>query len=157
MISPFKITINALGDNLVDVALVSLNSGAGKQASVKLQGRGGLCYISLDDSEQGVAAFQEFMPTATIKTFGQNENNLGLESAPANLIRIPWMMVTNKDVSEELVYKVTKTIAESKDTLKSYFGLFGLANAETMAPASEVPYHPGAVKYFEEAGIKVGG
>jgi len=25
-----------------------------------------------------------------------------------------------------------------------------------MAPANEVPYHPGALRYYKEAGIKVG-
>ncbi|MBW8640701.1 TAXI family TRAP transporter solute-binding subunit [Hoeflea sp. WL0058] len=156
-VASFVAGINALGDDLVDVALVSLNSGAGKQAAVKLQGRGGLCYISLNNSAEALAAFQEIMPTAAIVEMPQNENNLGLESSGANIIRIPWMMLTNKDVSEELVYNITKAIAENKDTLKSYFGPFGLANPETMAPASDVPYHPGAVKYYEEAGIKVGG
>lgn len=156
-VASFVAGINALGDNLVDVALVSLNAGAGKQAAVKLQKRGGLCYISLDNSADAIASFQEFMPAGTIVPFKQNENILGLENGGANLIRIPWMMVTNKAVSEDLVYNMTKTVAENKEALKSYFGLFGLANAETMAPAAEVPYHPGALKYFEEAGIKVGG
>lgn len=148
--------MNALGDNLVDVALVSLNSGAGKQAAVKLQNRGGLCYISLDASEEGVAAFREFMPSADIVPFKQNENNLGLEHYDANLVQVPWMLMVNKDVSEDLVYNLTKIVAEGKEELRASFGLFGLANPETMAPASEVPYHPGAIKYYDEVGIKVG-
>lgn len=155
-VSSFVAGINALGDGLVDVALVSLNAGAGKQAAVKLQGRGGLCYISLDDSEAGVAAFKEFLPAGVIAPFKQNDNILGLEAGPANIMRIPWMMLTNKDVSEDLVYNMTKIVAENQEALKASFGLFGLAKAETMAPANEVPYHPGALKYYAEAGIPVG-
>ena len=71
-------------------------------------------------------------------------------------MRIPWMMLTNKDVSDDLVYKMTKTIAENKDALTESFGLFRGAKKESMAPANEVEYHPGAVKYFEESGISVG-
>ena len=52
---------------------------------------------------------------------------------------------------------IDQAIAENKDALKESFGAFGNANAEQMAPANEVPYHPGALKYFAEAGIKVGG
>jgi TRAP transporter TAXI family solute receptor len=156
-VASFVAGINALGDGLVDIALVSLNSGAGKQAAVKLQGRGGLCYISLDDSDAGKAAFKEFLPAGQIATFKQNPDNLGLENGPANIMRIPWMMLTNKDVSDELVHKMTKMIAENKESLTESFGLFRLAKPETMAPASKVPYHPGAVKYFDEAGIKIGG
>ena len=156
-VANFVAGIKALGDGLVDVALVSLNNGAGKQAAVKLKGRGGLCYISQDTSEDSITRFKEYLPAGTIFSFKQNEKFNGLESYGANIMRIPWMMLTNKDVSEDLVYKMTKTIAENKEALTESFGLFRGAKKESMAPANEVQYHPGAVKYFSEAGIKVGG
>lgn len=154
-VASFVAGINALGDGLVDVALVSLNAGAGQQASVKLKDRGGLCYISLDDSDEGKAAFKAYLPAGYLATLPQNENINGLQDYGATLMRIPWMMLTNADVDDDLVYKITKTIAENKEALKASFGLFGLAKAETMAPANDVPYHPGAIRYFEEAGIPV--
>lgn len=156
-VANFVAGIKALGDGLVDVALVSLNNGAGKQAAVKLKSRGGLCYISLDDSEEAVAKFKEFLPAGNVFSFKQNDKLNGLGNYAANLMRIPWMMLTNNDVNEDLVYNMTKTIAENKEALTESFGLFRGAKKETMAPANEVPYHPGAVKYFEEAGIKIGG
>ncbi len=156
-VSSFVAGMDALGDGLVDVALVSLNAGGGKQAAVKLQGRGGLCYISLDNSDEGVAAFKKFLPAGDIVSLPQNENVNGLQDYAANIISIPWMMLTNTDTSEDLVYTMTKAIAENKDALKESFGAFGQANIEQMAPANEVPYHPGALKYFAEAGIKTGG
>lgn len=155
-VSSFVAGMEALGDNLVDIALVSLNAGAGKQAAVKLQSRGGLCYVSLDNSEAGAAAFKKFLPAGSLASLKQNENILGLENGPATIMRIPWMMLTNGDVSDDLVYNLTKSIVENKDALTKSFGLFRLAKAETMAPANVVPYHPGALRYFEEAGIKVG-
>lgn len=156
-VASFVAGIKALGDGLVDVALVSLNSGAGQQASVKLQSRGGLCYISLDDSDAGVAAFKEYLSAGNIVSLKQNEKINGLQKGGANLMRIPWMMLTGADADEDLVYTITKAVAENNDALKASFGAFGRAKAEKMAPANEVPYHPGALKYFEEAGIKVGG
>ncbi|MBX2882677.1 MAG: TAXI family TRAP transporter solute-binding subunit [Granulosicoccus sp.] len=156
-VANFVAGIKALGDGLVDVALVSLNNGAGKQAAVKLKGRGGLCYISLDNSEAAVAKFKEYLPAGSVFSFKQNDKLNGLGSYSANLMRIPWMMLTNKDVSEDLVYNMVKTIAENKEALTESFGLFRGAKKETMAPTNEVPYHPGAIKYFEEAGIKMGG
>lgn len=155
-VANFVAGIKALGDGLVDVALVSLNAGAGKQAAVKLKSRGGLCYISLDKSEAGQAAFKKFLPAGNILSLSQNQNINGLQKGGANLMRIPWMMLTNAKMSEDLVYKLTKTIAEGKDTLKKSFGAFGRAKREIMAPANEVPYHPGALKYYKESGIKVG-
>ncbi|WP_346914888.1 TAXI family TRAP transporter solute-binding subunit [uncultured Roseibium sp.] len=156
-VASFVAGINALGDGLVDIALVSLNSGAGQQAAVKLKSRGGLCYISQDNSDAGVAAFKKFLPAGDIVSLKQNEKINGLQDSGANIMRIPWVMLTNADVSDDLVYKMTKAIAENKEALKAAFGAFARADAATMAPANMVPYHPGAVRYFEEAGIKVGG
>ena len=155
-VASFVAGINALGDELVDVALVSLNAGAGQQAAVKLQNRGGLCYISLDDSDAGVAAFKEFLPAGSIVSLPQNDNINGLQSYGANVMRIPWVMMTNADVDEDLVYNMTKAIAEGKDALRESFGAFARASLDTMAPASTVPYHPGAQRYFEDASIPVG-
>lgn len=155
-VASFVAGINALGDGLVDVALVSLNSGAGKQAAVKQQSNGGLCYISLDNSEAGTAAFKEFLPAGNIVSLGQSEKINGLQTAGANLMSIPWVMLTNADVDEDLVYKLTKTIAEGNDALKASFGAFGRAKKDKMAPANAVAYHPGALKYYAEAGITVG-
>ena len=155
-VASFVAGIKALGDGLVDIALVSLNAGAGKQAAVKLKGHGGLCYISLDDSAAGQAAFKKFLPAGKIVSLKQNKNINGLQKYGANIMQIPWMMLTNSKVSEDLVYKVTKKIAESKDELKKSFGAFARAKSATMAPANAVPYHPGALKYYKEAGIEVG-
>lgn len=155
-VASFVAGINALGDELVDVALVSLNSGAGQQAAVKLQDRGGLCYISLDDSEEGEAAFKEFLPAGNIVSLGQNDDVNGLQNYGANLMQIPWILMSNGDVDEQLVYDMTKAIAENKEALAASFGAFNRANAQDMAPANATPYHPGALRYYEEAGIPVG-
>ncbi|MCB1358963.1 MAG: TAXI family TRAP transporter solute-binding subunit, partial [Maritimibacter sp.] len=155
-VASFAAGMDALGEELVDVALVSLNAGAGQQAAVKLKDRGGLCYISLDESDAGVEGLHSFMPGASVSPRDQNENLNGLQTRGANLISIPWVMITNGDVSEDLVYTLTKALAENKPALAESFGSFNGFNPETMAPASVVPYHAGAVRYFEEAGIAHG-
>jgi TRAP-type uncharacterized transport system substrate-binding protein len=155
-VGSFVAGIQALGDGLVDIALVSLNAGAGQQASVQLKDRGGLCYISLDNSAEGEAAFKEFLPTAWIVSLDQNEQINGLEKRGANIVRIPWTMMTNADVDDDLVYEITKAVAENREALTESFGLFRLTKPEDMAPANDMPYHPGAIRYYEEAGIAVG-
>lgn len=154
-VASFVAGIEALGDGLVDVALVSLNAGAGQQAAVQLQDRGGLCYISLDNSEAGVAAFTDYMPAVVIAALPQNENLNGLQNYDANLMRIPWMMLVHEGADEDLVYTMTRAIAENQETLAESFGAFRNANLQTMAPRNQMPYHPGAARYYEEAGIPV--
>lgn len=154
-IASFVAGIKALGDGLVDIALVSLNAGAGKEAEVKLKDRGGLQYISLDDSPEGVAAFKAFLPEGDIIAMPASDAIPGLQKA-ANIVSIPWVLLTNAEVDEELVYNLTKAVAERNADLKASFGAFGLAKTESMAPANATPYHPGALRYYEEAGIAVG-
>ena len=154
-VANFIAGIKALGDGLVDIALVSLNAGAGKEAEVKLQSRGGLQYVSLDNSPEGIAAFKKFLPAGDIISLPQNDNVPGLKKA-ANIIEIPWMMLTHANADEELVYRMTKAIAENNAALKASFAPFGGAKTEAMAPANDVPYHPGALRYYKEAGVPVG-
>ncbi|MDC0337647.1 TAXI family TRAP transporter solute-binding subunit [Alphaproteobacteria bacterium] len=154
-VSNFVKGIFALGDGLVDVSLVSLNSGAGKKSNAQLRDRGGLKYVSLDNSPEGQAKFKQFMPAAKIISMKANPNVPGLQK-DVNIMEIPWMMITNEDVSDELVYKITKAIVEYNDKLGASFGAFKNAKAVAMAPANAMSYHPGALRYYKEAGIKVG-
>jgi hypothetical protein len=155
-VSSFVNGINALGDGLVDIALVSLNAGAGQQAAVQLQDRGGLCYISMMEGEEAEAAFTEVLPSGSIVSLPQNEDINGLQDWGANLVSVPWMLLTNADVDEDLVYELTSIIHQNKEALAASFGAFNRADFDNMAPANATPYHPGAVRYYEEAGVPVG-
>lgn len=155
-VSSFVDGINALGDGLVDIALVSLNAGAGQEAAVKLQGRGGLCYISMEQSAEAEAALTGILPSGKIAALAQNENFNGLQNWGANIIRVPWMLLTNANVDEQVVYDLIKVIHGNQEALGNAFGAFKGADFTAMAPANATPYHPGAIRYYEEAGIPVG-
>lgn len=154
-VSSFVDGINALGDGLVDIALVSLNAGAGQEAAVKLQGRGGLCYISMDSTPEAAAALNEVLPSGKIVTLGQNENVNGLQTWGASIIAVPWMLLTNASVDDQMVYDLIKVVHTNQAALGAAFGAFNRADFAAMAPANVMPYHPGAVRYYEEAGVPV--
>lgn len=155
-VSSFVDGINALGDGLVDIALVSLNAGAGQEAAVKLKDRGGLCYISMNDTAEAEKAFTDILPSGVIAKLPQNENINGLQTWGANIVAVPWMLLTNADVDEQVVYDLVSVIHQNKEALGDAFGAFKRADFEAMAPANVMPYHPGAIRYFEEAGVPVG-
>lgn len=154
-VSSFVKGMLALGDGKVDVALVSLGSGASHKINAKLRARGGVKYVSLDKSPEAVARFKESLPAASIITMKANPKFPGL-STDANIVEIPWVMVTHKDAPTELVYKVTKAIAENQADLGKAFGAFRRNKVKAMAPKHEVAYHPGAIKYYKEIGIPMG-
>jgi TRAP transporter TAXI family solute receptor len=155
-VSSFVKGMLALGDGKVDLTLISLGSGAGRKVNAKLRGRGGIRYVSLDKSPAAEARFQKLLPAARIITMRKNPKLPGLLEPTTNIVEIPWIMVTHKDVSAELVYKVTKAIAEHQKDLGASFGAFKRNKVKLMAPKHQVAYHPGAVKYYKEAGIPMG-
>lgn len=57
------------------------------------------------------------------------------------------------DADPELVYKITKTLVENISEMKEMFGPYRFLNKELAAKSLGVPFHPGAVKYFKEAGL----
>ena len=63
-------------------------------------------------------------------------------------------VVTSADVSEELVYLVTKAVFENFDDFRKQHPAFGPLQKENMiADGLSAPLHPGAVKYYKEAGL----
>jgi TRAP transporter TAXI family solute receptor len=63
-------------------------------------------------------------------------------------------LVTRADVPEDVVYEVTKAVFEHLDEFKRLHPAFGaLQKQEMVAQALSAPLHPGATKYYKEAGL----
>jgi TRAP transporter TAXI family solute receptor len=63
-------------------------------------------------------------------------------------------VVTSANVSEELVYLVTKAVFENFDDFKKQHPAFSFLQKKDMIKAGlSAPLHPGAIKYYKEAGL----
>ena len=63
-------------------------------------------------------------------------------------------VVTSADVSEELVYLVVKAVMENFDDFKKQHPAFGFLEKKNMIKDGlSAPLHPGAIKYYKEAGL----
>jgi len=62
------------------------------------------------------------------------------------------MLVVKNDLSEDVVYEMTKAIYEGAGSLTHPKGKF--IKAETGLDGIGIPVHPGAKKYFDEKGVK---
>ena len=63
-------------------------------------------------------------------------------------------VVTSAQVSEELVYLVTKAVMENFDDFKKQHPAFGFLEKKNMIKDGlSAPLHPGAIKYYKEAGL----
>ncbi|RFC66377.1 C4-dicarboxylate ABC transporter substrate-binding protein [Fulvimarina endophytica] len=63
-------------------------------------------------------------------------------------------LVSSADVDEELVYQVTKAVFENFDRFKSLHPAFAnLTKEEMVKTGNSAPLHPGAERYYKEAGL----
>ena len=66
----------------------------------------------------------------------------------------PNIFIVNKDVPEDFVYRVTKLMMERLDEFKKIHPTHAEMTREGSAqPVADLPFHPGAARYYREAGL----
>jgi TRAP transporter TAXI family solute receptor len=66
------------------------------------------------------------------------------------------ILVANEKMSDQTAYNIVKTIFDSRDDLIAVHKDTADFKLESQkAAATPIPFHPGAIKYFEEKGIKL--
>ena len=122
-----------------------------------------------------ISAFSQLAAEADVKMFGFNEAELAmiLEKHPeVSPLAIPagtyaghdydqntvamWnFAITHKDMPESLAYEITKLVMENNERMMQIHGAAKETLIENVKNNSFLPFHPGAVKYFEEKGIEL--
>jgi len=92
-----------------------------------------------------------FYGTATIPggTYpGQDE--------PLEVVVVPNLLVVNEAFDAELAYQIVKAMFEGKADLAAAHPAANDLTLETATLNSPLPFHPGAVRYYEEQGVAIG-
>jgi uncharacterized protein len=64
-------------------------------------------------------------------------------------------LVTSSKVPDEVVYAITKEVFENFDEFKKLHPAFAVLTKQNMLEGLSAPIHPGAMKYYKEAGLTV--
>jgi hypothetical protein len=74
-------------------------------------------------------------------------------SGDVSTIGVKATFVTSADVSEDVVYAITKEVFDNFEEFKSLHPAYQVVTKESMLQGLSAPLHPGAVRYYEEAGL----
>jgi len=136
--------------NKTDVMFFALGSAAIKQANASV---GGVRVLEIDTAPDAVKRVQAMLPGAYVMRVSPHPSIEGM-GKPTSLVAFDMVMVVREELAADIVYQVTKALYESKQELMATFPPFALFNPKTMAkPLQSVPFHPGALKFYKEAGI----
>lgn len=64
-------------------------------------------------------------------------------------------LVTSADVADEVVYALTKSVFERLEEIAEYRPVMQNVTRQSMLEGLTAPVHPGALKYFAEAGLRL--
>ena len=79
-------------------------------------------------------------------------NQLNGQDEPVETLGAEWLLVCRSDLSEDLVYQLTRTFMEQLPEMARDYGEAALIDPE-QAPAAPIPLHPGAARYYREREI----
>jgi hypothetical protein len=80
-------------------------------------------------------------------------NTYNGQSADVPTVTVRNFLVTHEGVPADTVYKMTKSMFENLDAMVAAHAAAKAIHKETAAQGSPVPLHPGAEKYYREAGL----
>ncbi|HVL56989.1 MAG TPA: TAXI family TRAP transporter solute-binding subunit [Burkholderiaceae bacterium] len=129
------------GQGNLDLIFGILNGTTTRELGVKV---GGARYLSVDDSPAAVQRMQKYLPGSYVTA----EKNLD-NGEIVKTIAFDFVLFTSTKVSDDIVYKVVKSVYEAQDELRSYNKEF----RPTFVKAGPIDYHPGAIKFYKEVGL----
>jgi TRAP transporter TAXI family solute receptor len=134
----------------VDVMFFALGSAAIKEAAVTV---GGLRVLAIDDSQDAQKRQQSILPGSYVLTVNPAPGIDGL-TQPTKLVAFDMVLNSSTHVSADIIYRVVRALHDNKADLAATFAPFALFQPDKMGKSVQgVELHPGAAKFYKEAGI----
>jgi TRAP transporter TAXI family solute receptor len=143
----FVTAINNFSQGMVDAAIITLNVSAGKEAMATMPD--GWRYLNIDYKGE-LPDVSEYFPSAKLTLMSPSDNATGVVDDPTVMIETKFFLLCGSHVPDEVVYEVVKTLYSNKSAMVTAYGDFDKFNPEEMHSDIPVPYHPGALKFYEE-------
>lgn len=80
-------------------------------------------------------------------------NSYDFQTEDYETVNTPTILITHKEIPEDIVYKVAQSIYEQREYLSNVHNGFQAINDETIIEVGGIPLHRGAEKFFKEIGL----
>ena len=137
-----------LQDGRIDAFFYTVGhpSGAIKEATA---GTRKVMFIAIPNVDKLCKKFPYYAPAyVPVKFYPQALNK---EDVPTFGVKATF--VTRADMPDDIVYAITKEIFENLDAFKKLHPAFEVLTKKNMLEGLSAPIHPGALKYYKEAGL----
>lgn len=144
----FGDSAESLQDGKIDAAFIT--AGAPTTAVTSLGTSKEVYLVGLD--KEHIDSLIETCPYYSENTIAADVYGL---DADTETVAVGAVVIAADDVAEEDVYNFVSTVFENVDTITTAHAKGAELDLEFAASVTDVPYHAGAAKYFEEKGITV--
>jgi uncharacterized protein len=107
---------------------------------------------ALEIPASGIAAAKKILPEGYLTPAQPNPFFVGVEK-PMDVYTWDNMIFTNAKVKDEVVYKIIETLEANKAELVTVQPALREFSAAALYKKYDLPYHPGALKYFKDNNI----
>jgi len=143
---PFRDSLQSLGDRRVDVSVVYMAPPAPSLLEFAVMNKFRMLPVSEENRKKITEKYSYFVPlTITKDVYGLSEDVPTLATSSVILVR--------EEISEELVYQITKAILEHLDEVQAIHPSMQAFDPEMAVLGPVVPFHKGAERYFKEVGL----
>lgn len=134
----------------LDAFLFAMGAGKVTETAAKV---GGLTAIAISNDPDAVARMRQHVPVAYPLLVQPGKTTVGVEK-PTYVMAYDYLVLTNKDVSDDTVYKLTKAMHGQRAAMVEAFPpMAGFAQDKMVKDLGVAQYHPGAVKFYTEKGM----
>ncbi|MFC4409615.1 TAXI family TRAP transporter solute-binding subunit [Chungangia koreensis] len=141
--------VEGMKNNTIDAVVIS--SGLPNAGVMELETSKDIVVVEIDEAKikEMQKDYPAFFPTVVPK-----DTYKGMEG-DVTTIGVYNVLLTHKDVSDDVAYAMTKGIFENLEELKNTHNAAAEIDIKKAVEGLPAPLHPGAKKYFEEQGISV--
>lgn len=136
-------------EGTTDATIVVVGAAVSREFDATL---GGIRYIDFADDPDAVAAMNEWLPQMYLMEVTPDAEIPGVD-APTKVMAYDYTLFASASTPDDVVYEVVKAIHASEDDLLAAGPFFFGFESDNMNKDVGVPYHPGALRFFEEQGM----